>query len=98
MTDLAIRKGNGMEIKPNTVVCPHCDKTFVHNRVNGLALLEIAQSVEAKKQVHCRLTLNTLDREYNGEIPRAVKKAILDGYNDLARDIHTIMGFGTEAE
>jgi hypothetical protein len=87
-----------MEIKPNIVVCPHCEKSFIHNRVNGLALLEIAEGVEAKKRMHCRLSLDTLEREYGGQLPRPVKKAILDGYNDLARDIHTILGFGTEAE
>lgn len=87
-----------MDIQPNVVVCPHCEKTFVHNRVNGMALLEIAQSVEAKKRMHCRLSLDTLEREYGGNLPKPVKKAILDGYNDLARDIHTILGFGTEAE
>jgi hypothetical protein len=92
------KEGNGMEIKPNIVVCPHCEKSFTHNRVNGIALLEIAQSVEAKKRMHCRLSLDTLEREYGGQLPKPVKKAILDGYNDLARDIHTILGFGVDAE
>lgn len=88
-----------MDITPNIVVCPHCEKEFIHNRVNGIALLEIIQSVQAKTRMHTRLTLDALEREYKGqELPRAVKKAILDGYNDLARDIHTILGFGTEAE
>lgn len=87
-----------MDIRPNVVVCPHCDKSFINNRVNGMALLDIATGVEAKKRMHCRLTLDTLEREYKGKLPPAVKKAVLDGYNDLARDIHTIMGFGTEAE
>lgn len=86
-----------MEIKPNIVVCPHCEKQFVHNRVNGLALLEIVNNVEAKKRMHCKLTLDTLEREY-GQLPKAVRKAILDGYSDLARDIHTVLGFGSEAE
>lgn len=88
----------GYTIPPNIVVCPHCEKNFQHNRVNGIALMEIAASVEAKKRMHCRLTLDTLEREFKGQLPKSVKKAILDGYNDLARDIHTILGFGTEAE
>lgn len=89
----------GIQITPNIVVCPSCDKEFTHNRVNGIALVEIVQSVEAKKRMHCRLTLDALEREFpNGELPKAIKKAVLDGYNDLARDIHTILGFGVEAE
>ena len=87
-----------MDIKQNIIVCPHCDKEFIHNRVNGLALVEIANSVEAKKRVHCKLTLDALEREFPEGIPKPVRKAILDGYNDLARDVHTVMGFGVEAE
>ncbi len=91
--------GQQFTLTPNVVVCPHCDKEFTNNRVNGIALLEIAQSVEKQKRVHCRLTLDRLEREMSTreEWP-AIKKAILDGYNDLARDIHTILGFGIEAE
>lgn len=87
-----------MDIKPNIVVCPHCEKQFVHNRINGLALVEVANSIEAKKRVHCKLTLDALEREYGDSLPKSVRKAILDGYNDLARDIHTVVGFGVEAE
>lgn len=83
---------------PQVLVCPHCEKTFSNNRVNGMALLEVANSIEARKQMHCRLTLNTLERQVDPAQWGAVKKAILDGYNDLTRDIHSILGFGTEAE
>ena len=86
----------GVNIQPNVVVCPHCNKDFQHNRVNGLALLEIASSIQAKKQMHCRLTLNALERQFPEGLPREVKKAILDGYNDLARDMNTILGFEVE--
>lgn len=82
----------------NHVHCPKCQENFVSNKINGIALVEIAQTVEAKKRMHCRLTLNALEREYKGQLPQAVKKAVLDGYNDLARDIHTIIGFGDEVE
>jgi hypothetical protein len=86
-------------ITPNVIVCPHCDKEFLYNKVNGIAVLEIAQNLEARKRMHCRLTLDTLEREFpGGKLPPAIKKAVLDGYNDLARDLHTILGFGTEAE
>lgn len=83
----------------NEVVCPHCSKVFIHNKVNGIALVELAQAIETKKRMHCRLTLSTLERELNQDVlPKAIKKAVLDGYNDLARDIHTILGFGNDAE
>jgi hypothetical protein len=85
-------------ILDNVVICPKCSTTFVHNKVNGVALVEIAQTVEAKKRMHCRLTLNSLERHFGGKLPPEVKKAVLDGYNDLARDIHTIIGFGEEVE
>lgn len=84
---------------PNIVVCPHCEKEFTNNKVNGINLLEVAQSLEAHKRMHCRLTLDRLERELKGsEQWPVIKKAVLDGYNDLARDLHTILGFGTEAE
>jgi hypothetical protein len=28
----------------------------------------------------------------------AIKKIVLDHFNDMIRDVHTIMGFGTEVE
>lgn len=88
-----------MDITPNIVVCPHCEKEFVHNRVNGIALLDIIQSVQTKTRVHSRLTLDTLERTYgSGAIPHAVRKAVLDGYSDLGRDVQTILGFGVDAE
>lgn len=86
----------GINIHPNVVTCPNCDKAFEHNRLNGLALLEIANAVNARKQMHCRLTLNALEREFPEGLPKSVKKAILDGYNDLARDMSTVLGFEIE--
>jgi hypothetical protein len=89
----------GIQVTPNVVTCPHCGEAFAHNKVNGIALVELSTSIEARKRMHCRLTLDTLERAMGtNELPKAVKKAILDGYNDLARDIHTILGFGTDAE
>ena len=86
----------GISIQPNVVVCPHCNKDFNHNRVNDLALLEIAGSIDAKKKMHCRLTLNTLERIFPDGLPPGVKKAVLDGYNDLVRDMNAILGFEVE--
>ena len=83
---------------PQIIVCPKCEHSFTNNRVNGMALLEVASSIEARKQMHCRLTLNALERQVDHEQWGIIKKAILDGYNDLTRDIHSILGFGTEVE
>ena len=87
-----------MDITPNIVICPFCNKNFEHNKVNGIALLEIVQNVETRKRMHCRLTLDAIERSIAGELPKPIKKAVLDGYNDLARDIHTILGLGTDVE
>ena len=88
-----------LNITANVVVCPHCGDVFEHNKINGIQLLEIAQTVETKKRMHCRLTLNTIESVLgNSPTFPAIKKAILDGYNDLARDIHSVMGFGNESE
>lgn len=83
----------------NSVVCPFCSNVFEHNKVNGIALLEISQTVETRKRMHCRLTLDVVEKSMKGNPSYPlIKKAILDGYNDLARDIHTVLGFGVDAE
>ena len=87
-----------VDILTNSVVCPHCGKSFYHNKVNGIALLEIIQNIEARKRMYCRLSLDALERDLSGELPKNVKKIILDNFNDFARDIHTLLGFGREVE
>jgi hypothetical protein len=84
----------------NYVVCPHCEKEFVYNKVNGIALIEAAQNIESRKRMYLRLTLDNLERlSREGKMDfLAVKKTVLDNMNDLVRDIHTILGFGSEAE
>lgn len=86
-------------VPANIVVCPKCETEFVNSRINGLALVEFAQSVESHKRMHCRMTLDTLEREFKSD-PRwpVLKKAVLDGYNDLARDVHNLIGFGKDVE
>lgn len=83
----------------NQVICPKCNEPFFHNKINGVALIELAQTIETKKRMHCRLTLDALERlDLDEPAFKAIKKVVLDGYNDLARDIHTILGFGVDAE
>lgn len=86
-------------ITATIVVCPHCGKQFEHNKINGIALLEIIQTIETRKRMHCRLTLDAIERADLDTVTfKAIKKVILDGYNDLARDVHTVLGFGVDAE
>jgi hypothetical protein len=88
-----------MDAIAHSVVCPNCANSFEHNKVNGIALLEIVQTIETRKRMHCRLTLDAVERaDLSAAQFRAIKKAILDGYNDLARDIHTTLGFGVDVE
>jgi len=89
-----------MEIPKNIVVCPKCDTHFEHNKINGIALLEAVQDIEARKKMYCRLTLDAIERVKEDEkIPYPViRKIVLDALSDFARDVHSIIGFGTEVE
>ena len=84
----------------NTVVCPKCSEHFEYNKVNGVALLQAAEDVEKRKRMYCRLTLDSLENLHRvgGLTFTASKKIVLDNFNDFSRDVHTIIGFGTEAE
>ena len=85
---------------PNEVLCPHCNKTFMYNRINGLAQVEVAQDIESRKRVYCRLALNAIERMYRDGIPQysSIRKVIMDNFNDFTRDTHAILGFGEEVE
>jgi hypothetical protein len=87
-------------LSANIIVCPHCNNVFEHNKINGIALLEIVNSIDARKRMHCRLTLDSIERVLKKDSKEfeLVKKAVLDGYNELARTIYTSLGFGTEVE
>lgn len=84
----------------NVAVCPHCGKSFVHNKVNGVALVQAISDIEMRKKMYCRLTLDSLERAADdGKLTfPLIKKVVLDNFNDLTRDIHTILGYGEEAE
>lgn len=87
-------------VMQNVIVCPHCEQAFVHNKVNGVALVQLASDIESRKRVALKLMLNTMDRlDRDHELTAGnIRKVILDSVNDLIRDIHTNIGFGTEAE
>lgn len=84
--------------QPNIVVCPNCDQQFIHNKVNGVSLIQAAQDIEARKRVYIKLMLDMLQSRLSEEEFKPVKKIVLDHFNDMIRDVHTIMGFGTEVE
>jgi len=84
--------------QPNIVVCPHCDQQFIYNKVNGVSLVQAAQDVESRKRVYIKLMLDMLEKRIDTKEFPAIKKIVLDHFNDMIRDVHTIMGFGTEVE
>jgi hypothetical protein len=88
------------KLEANVVVCPHCDQQFIHNKVNGIALLQLSSDVEARKRMYLKLTLDAIERlsSNNQLTTQSVRKVIFDNVNDLVRDIHTLLGFGQEAE
>lgn len=84
----------------NMVTCPHCAHTFENNKVNGLALQQAVATIDARKRMYCKLSLDDLERLSRAgtiNFPEA-KKIVLDNFNDLVRDINTILGWGVEAE
>lgn len=86
--------------EPNIVSCPHCDHTFVNNRINGLALIEAINHIESRKRMYCKLTLDSLEKmDKEGILDFAKsKKVVLDNFNDWGRDIQTILGIGQDVE
>lgn len=92
-----------MAVLQNIVVCPHCDNAFEHNKINGIALVELASDIEARKRTCLKLTLDTIDSEVRaGKLDAAefqkLRKIILDNVNDMVRDVHTYIGFGLTVE
>lgn len=84
----------------NVAVCPNCKEPFEHNKVNGVALIEAVNDIDARKRMYIRLTLDHLERlglekqlTFN-----MIKKVILDNFNDYNRDVQTILGWGDDAE
>lgn len=89
-----------MNLDKNTVSCPNCDHEFEYNKVNGVALVEAATSIEKQKRMYCKLSLDALERLNNDgkmNFPQT-KKILLDNFNDFTRAVHTIIGFGKEVE
>ena len=86
--------------RANTVVCPNCNTQFEHNKVNGVALIQAASDIEARKRMYTKLMLDSIEAlSRRGTIEFAVvRKIVLDNVNDFARDVDTILGIGVEAE
>lgn len=83
----------------NVAVCPSCGNKFEHNRVNGIALIQAINDVDARKRMYCRMTIDSLER-LDLEKPAfdAIRKIILDNFNDLNRDVQSILGFGDDID
>lgn len=89
-----------MDIRPNLVVCPHCGQGFEHNKINGIALLQLVSDIDARKRMYLKLTLDAYERliaEQNFTLA-TTRKVLFDNINDLIRDINSYLGFGNEAE
>lgn len=87
--------------KANYVTCPNCSQEFEHNKVNGIALINAVQGIDARKRMYCKLSLDDLERisRSSGHIEfMQAKKIVLDNFNDFVRDINSILGFGLDAE
>lgn len=87
-------------VMQNVIVCPHCENAFVHNKVNGVALVQLASDIEARKRMYLRLMIDAVERlESQGNLDvGTIRKIIFDNTNQLVRDIHTNIGFGVDAE
>lgn len=86
--------------KANLVVCPSCNTKFEHNKVNGIALIQAASDIEARKRMYTKLMLDSIEalsRRGSMEFS-SIRKIILDNINDFARDVDTILGIGAEVE
>jgi len=84
----------------NLAVCPNCNHAFNHNKVNGVALIQAVNDIDARKRMYCRLTLDSLERLSLEKTLTfdLIKKIVLDNFNDFNRDVQTTLGWGDEAE
>lgn len=84
----------------NLVTCPKCNNTFENNRINGLAVIEAINSIDARKRMYCKLALDSIERQMReGNLDYTkIKKVILDNFNDWGRDVQTILGMGDQVE
>lgn len=88
------------EVYPsNIAVCPACNTQFPHNKVNGIAVIQAMNDIDARKRMYLRLTLDSLERLGNEKTLTfgMIKKVVLDNFNDFNRDIQTMLGFGEDS-
>lgn len=84
----------------NIATCPNCQHTFEHNRVNGVSLVAAVNDIDARKRMHCRLALDTIETHGGlSEVEfRAIRKVLMDSFNDFNRDVQTILGLADDVE
>lgn len=92
--------GEGTLFPANLAVCPNCNTTFSHNKINGIALVAAAADIDTRKRMHLRLALDAIERHGNLDQPafNAVKKVFFDAFNNYNRDVQTIIGLDDGAE
>lgn len=84
----------------NIATCPSCGSEFSHNKINGLSLVAAVSDINARVRMHQRLTLNAIEQHTDLSEPafKAIRKVIMDNFNDLGRDVQVILGLDDEAE
>lgn len=94
------RKVMGAEVfAGNLAVCPECNTQFEHNKINGVALVQAINDIDARKRMHLRLSIDALERlDLDRPAFNATRKVILDGFNEFNRDVQTILGLADEVE
>lgn len=84
----------------NIAHCPSCGEQFVHDKINGVALVAAISEIDSRKRMRCRLVLNDLEDLATANKLKFtdIKKIFLDGINDFNRDVQTILGLDDGAE
>lgn len=87
----------------NIVSCPKCNHTFENNRINGLAVIEAVNHIDARKRMYCKLALDSIEKlvrdgYMDHQTYTKIKKTVLDNFNDWGRDVQTILGLGNNVE
>lgn len=83
----------------NLATCPTCGSQFEHNKINGVALVQAVNDIDARKRMHLRLMIDGLERlDLTRPEFTAIRKVVLDGINEFNRDVQTILGLDDDVE
>jgi len=84
----------------NIAMCPKCGTEFSHNKINGLSLIAAISDINARIRMHQRLALNAIENHMDLDRPSfmAIRKVIMDEFNNAGRDIQAILGLDDGVE